>query len=61
MLCSHQTKNTEMQNSVSIELNAFSINWNKRVSSYAQGINKGLKYSATKSWIASDLQLYLIF
>lgn len=61
MLCSQQTKNTEMQNSVSIELNAFSINWNKGVSSYAQGINKALKYSATKTWIASDLQLYLIF
>lgn len=26
MLCSHQTKNTEIHNSVSIELNAFSIN-----------------------------------
>ena len=61
MLCSHQTKYTEMQNTVSIELYAFSINRNKGISSYVQGTNKGLNYSATKSWIASNLQLYLIF
>ena len=48
MLCSHQTKYNEMQNTVSIELNAFSINWNKGISSYVQGTNKGLKYSATE-------------